>query len=146
MKRTLTDEQIAMFRHSEIQSLLRQRRYQQEAQDSNSDSPAVPLPPPQDHHTTQENGEVSSDPASKPVVAAPQPQKKTKAQKYNQAKKNRKQQQKKGGFKPNVKPDLRKRTWDKVDEGLGSLDYGEEGEGETAGKVMQRRKISYEDD
>lgn len=30
-KRTLTDEQIAMFRHSEIQALVRARRYRQEA-------------------------------------------------------------------------------------------------------------------
>lgn len=33
VKRTLTDEQIAMFRHTEIQAILRERRLKREAQD-----------------------------------------------------------------------------------------------------------------
>lgn len=41
-KRTLTDEQIAMFRHSEIQAILRQRRLQKEnGETSESRSTAV---------------------------------------------------------------------------------------------------------
>ena len=41
-KRTLTDEQIAMFRHSEIQAILRQRRLQKEnGQSSESKSTAA---------------------------------------------------------------------------------------------------------
>jgi hypothetical protein len=53
----------------------------------------------------------------------------------------------KGFFKKNVKPDLRKRTWDKVDTGLESLDY-EEGTGSNAAipRPSQRRRISYDDD
>ena len=52
-----------------------------------------------------------------------------------------------GFFKQNVKPDLRKRTWDKVDTGLGSLDYDEdEGAAKRAPtKPAQRRRISYDD-
>lgn len=34
MKRTLTDEQIAIFRHSEIQALLRERRLREEEEES----------------------------------------------------------------------------------------------------------------
>jgi hypothetical protein len=55
-------------------------------------------------------------------------------------------QKKRGSDKQNGKPDLRKRTWDKVDSGLGSLDYGEEeGNTETRPAAAQRRRISYED-
>jgi len=37
VKRTLTDEQIAMFRHSEIQTLLTERRLQREAEEDDED-------------------------------------------------------------------------------------------------------------
>jgi hypothetical protein len=37
-KRTLTDEQIAMFRHSEIQSILRKRRLRKERRDAGEES------------------------------------------------------------------------------------------------------------
>ncbi len=36
--RTLTDEQIAMFRHSEIQTLLRERRHAREAKECDDDN------------------------------------------------------------------------------------------------------------
>ena len=39
VKRTLTDEQIAMFRHSEIYALLRERRMMEENQDASSPEP-----------------------------------------------------------------------------------------------------------
>jgi len=51
----------------------------------------------------------------------------------------------KGEEKP--KPDLRKRTWDKVDVGLDSLDYDDTNG--SAGRVpstAQRPRISYDDD
>lgn len=53
----------------------------------------------------------------------------------------------KGFFKQNIKPDLRKRTWDKVEQGVGSLAYDEdEGRATTAsGPASQRRRISYDD-
>lgn len=41
VKRTLTDEQIAMFRHSEIQALLTERRHRREA-DEDSDNVQMP--------------------------------------------------------------------------------------------------------
>ncbi|KAK4899834.1 hypothetical protein LTR28_001492, partial [Elasticomyces elasticus] len=37
VKRTITDEQIAIFRHSEIQTLLKERRREQERRENNSD-------------------------------------------------------------------------------------------------------------
>lgn len=53
----------------------------------------------------------------------------------------------KGFFKQNIKPDLRKRTWDKVDTGMDTLMYDDEGSGSVApDPASQRRKISYDDD
>jgi hypothetical protein len=68
--------------------------------------------------------------------------------------KNKSQRQKqrdlvdKGFFRANVKPDLRKRTWDKVETGLEDLQY-DDMDGDTAAApshVSQRRKVSYDDD
>lgn len=39
MKRTLTDEQIALFRHTEIQSIIRERRRKREAEDDSEPEP-----------------------------------------------------------------------------------------------------------
>ena len=45
------------------------------------------------------------------------------------------------------KPDLRKRTWDVVETGLDSLDYGEtEDTNSEAPKAAQRRRLTYGDD
>lgn len=41
VKRTLTDEQIAMFRHSEIYAIVRQRQLQRENQDARPENEAV---------------------------------------------------------------------------------------------------------
>lgn len=64
------------------------------------------------------------------------------------SKKQRKAQiaKEKGFFKQNVKPDLRKRTWDKVDAGMDSLMYDDE-PSSTSGpnQAPQRRRISYDD-
>ena len=47
----------------------------------------------------------------------------------------------------NTKPDLRKRTWDVVETGLDSLDYGEtEDTNSEAPKAAQRRRLTYGDD
>lgn len=51
-----------------------------------------------------------------------------------------------GYFKQNVKPDLRKRTWDVVDQGLGSLDYEEGSSAAAPTHATQRRRITYDDD
>jgi hypothetical protein len=41
--------------------------------------------------------------------------------------------------------DLRKRTWDVVDKGLATLDYGEENNQPAEASAIQRRRISYDD-
>ncbi|KAK4201815.1 hypothetical protein QBC40DRAFT_170792 [Triangularia verruculosa] len=116
VKRTLTDEQIAIFRHSELEALRRGKQ------------------PPKPREVTAltkdlSEGEISS-PA--PVVTA----KKNKKRKRNNKNKN-------VGEPP---MDLRKRTWDVVDKGLASLDYGEEETQQTAqASTTQRRRISYDD-
>lgn len=51
-----------------------------------------------------------------------------------------------GGGEPK-KPDLRKRTWDVVDSGLGSLDYdGAERDSNSMQSAPQRRRVQYGDD
>lgn len=151
VKRTLTDEQIAIFRHSEIQALLRERRHageemeyktNYETADGNSAQGHVEIQYPltQDLEDGElEDGSLTTDtptpPASKPGQRMSKKEKKI--QKAKQM----------GYFKQHVKPDLRKRTWDKVDTGLGSLDYDEDEGGSKAAvsKPTQRRRISYDD-
>jgi len=133
VKRTLTDEQIAMFRHSEIETLLREKRRAEEVRAEKAlDSAHEVASESQDQHAT---AEVSESP-----ISLPEDQKLYKTNVPIQ-KKNKSQ------FKRNIKPDLRKRTWDKVDSGLETLDYEEDVPGlaskRTAGP--QRRKVSYDD-
>lgn len=109
-----------MFRHSEIQALLRKQRHAEEAKgfENNTMDPGA------------EDGKLDVD------EAVP-PQKKEKG---------KKQKAKKSWYKTHVKPDLRKRTWDKVDQGLESLEYGDETASQPAAKrSMQRKQISYDD-
>lgn len=132
VKRTLTDEQIAMFRHSEIETLLREKRRSDEAKSDMvwdmereavedlgpntkaSETPPTPLKEVQERHT-------------KPSMED--------------------QKKKKSHFKRNIKPDLRKRTWDKVDSGLETLDYEDDVAGPSAKRTTgpQRRTVSYDD-
>jgi len=49
-------------------------------------------------------------------------------------------------YKRNIKPDLRKRTWDKVETGLEGLDYDEGDSASQPAHTAQRRKITYDDD
>lgn len=126
-KRTLTDEQIAIFRHSEIQGLIRERNRAAENRTHSNDKDVDP--------TELEIPERADfiekiDPHKKPLNK--------KARKALKAKL-------KGYFRPTEKPDLRKRTWDKVEVGLESLDY-DEVDGQSNGKALptaQRRRISY---
>ncbi|KAH6845279.1 hypothetical protein B0I37DRAFT_416822 [Chaetomium sp. MPI-CAGE-AT-0009] len=94
VKRTLTDEQIAIFRHSEIEALRRARK------SSNSGKSTTMRPEEDAAHGLSEDGE--------PI-------------------------------------DLRKRTWDVVDKGLATLDYGEENNEPVDASAIQRRRISYDD-
>ncbi|KAL2755092.1 hypothetical protein ACRALDRAFT_2042891 [Sodiomyces alcalophilus JCM 7366] len=94
VKRTLTDEQIAMFRHSELQALRRDRERKQ-----------ARLSEPSNPETEEDQG------AATDYNAATAPRKV-------------KKKHKKGRNKPSEpKPDLRKRTWDIVETGLDTLEY-----------------------
>ncbi|KAI8159796.1 hypothetical protein K4K49_002482 [Colletotrichum sp. SAR 10_70] len=99
VKRTLTDEQIAMFRHSEIEAL---RKEKEKAAERRLAASQADL----------EAGEVGDNDSAK-EAATPQPPK-PKNKKKRKAGKNKNHE---------PKPDLRKRTWDVVEAGLDSLDY-----------------------
>lgn len=96
VKRTLTDEQIEIFRHSELEAL----RKEQEKKPSKN-----PLASPEE---TLSSAEAASAPSPQSVASSLR---------------NAKQKRRKKGGKREPKPDLRKRTWDVVDKGLDSLDY-----------------------
>ncbi|KAK3945367.1 hypothetical protein QBC46DRAFT_116728 [Diplogelasinospora grovesii] len=142
VKRTLTDEQIAMFRYSELQALL--RKNEQEQSTKLSATPVDEL----------SEGELSDNFPSAPRATGPAPTKKKKRRKKN---KNGSQKNKDShetdrhegeGAEGESQPmDLRKRTWDVVDKGLATLDYGEEEHEQqpAPGNPMQRRRISYDD-
>ena len=83
-----------------------------------------------------EDGEIETE---KPTAAELRRRKRRRAK---QAKRDRKR------FIPEPKEDLRKRTWDKVEAGMDSLDYdGLEAAQDDAAPnhAPQRRRISYED-
>jgi hypothetical protein len=97
VKRTLTDEQIEIFRHSELREL---RRQLERARSSKSAG---------NHDGVMEENKVSATPGRSTTPPGTR---------------NSKKKKKKGkGARQEPKPDLRKRTWDVVDAGLDSLDY-----------------------
>jgi Protein of unknown function (DUF3807) len=167
IKRTLTDEQIAIFRHSEIETLLRARRHAAEAKQEREDVDAKGGPleariedvivPKIDDEDLLEDGELGEDtdtpitdlPSSPSMAKNVAPKNKgKKTQKPFKPQKPQKVQtvKQKSFFKQNVKPDLRKRTWDKVDTGLESLDYDEDDSSAAPARPIQRRRIAYDDD
>ncbi len=120
VKRTLTDEQIAIFRHSEMEALKRGQRFQ------GGTELAV--------NTAEEgeDGEIVEDAAASAETAG--------------LKKKKKKKKKGSNRNGEEKPDLRKRTWDVVEAGLDSLDYDEMERAEVApADTTQRRRISYDD-
>ena len=101
---------------------------------------------PHEHASSSEDGEIESD------TPKPRPQAGKKKKKRNKKKTKPRsdslQHGDPGWFKKTVKPDLRKRTWDKVEAGMDSLDYEDsplDAAGSRAGPAAQRRKISYDD-
>lgn len=62
------------------------------------------------------------------------------------AKKTNKRKRAKSKNKNGVEQvDLRKRTWDVVDKGLATLDYGDEENAPVEASAIQRRRITYDD-
>ncbi|KAK5992845.1 hypothetical protein PT974_06267 [Cladobotryum mycophilum] len=97
VKRTLTDAQIEIFRHSELRELRRAQEKLAQAK-------------------TTVSSDASADDAKK---SSPQIQGPGVASDFRSKKKKKK----KNPPKKEPKPDLRKRTWDVVEAGLDSLDY-----------------------
>ncbi|KAM0440975.1 hypothetical protein ACHAPT_000279 [Fusarium lateritium] len=104
VKRTLTDEQIEIFRHSELEALRKKQAKQ-------SDTKTVA--------SSDEPMDLSDD---SPAPAQPEAASSTLPTSFQS---NKKRKKKKGPkrARPEPKPDLRKRTWDIVDKGLDSLNY-----------------------
>ncbi|KAL2158475.1 hypothetical protein VTH06DRAFT_4241 [Thermothelomyces fergusii] len=124
VKRTLTDEQIAIFRHSELEALRRARESSLSTKPNNTKAS-------QDATRDLSEGEISS--ATPPPTA-------------KKSKKRRRGKSKNKANNSGGEPiDLRKRTWDVVDKGLPTLDYGEDGPEPVETGAFQRRRISYED-
>lgn len=128
VKRTLTDEQVAMFRHSEIQALLRDRRHATEARSSNPPRSTSTSAPDSTSYDDYEEGEQIEEEAP-------------------QGKSRHRNRKKKNNRKREVKPDLRKRTWDMVDEGVTTLSYEDAESKASTGRKdgPQRKRVSYED-
>ncbi|KAG6037747.1 hypothetical protein E4U41_004819 [Claviceps citrina] len=98
VKRTLTDEQIAIFRHSELREL-KKRQEKAKASDLSADAQST---------------NAGEAPREEPCQSA-----------RAHGSRGVRKKKKKGGrsLVHEPKPDLRKRTWDVVDAGLDSLDY-----------------------
>lgn len=134
VKRTLTDEQIAMFRHSETQALQRARERASTRRNSSSPPPMhIPVGDPEDDRN--EDGELLDDVSNLGIVAT---------KKKNKKKKKRGSGNGKRHYSPD--PERRKRTWDVVETGLDGLDYGESGQSQAQiSPARQRRRITYDD-
>lgn len=135
VKRTLTDEQIAMFRHSETQALQRARERASTRRNSSSPPPMhIPVGDPEDDRN--EDGELLDDVSNSGIVAT--------KKKKNKKKKKRGSGNGKRHYSPD--PERRKRTWDVVETGLDGLDYGESGQSQAQiSPARQRRRITYDD-
>jgi hypothetical protein len=111
VKRTLTDEQIAMFRHSELEAL--RRTEEKLAQVKREDDITLAS-------DGSEDGEIEEDDEQRAAVTM----------------ETNKKPRKRGWH---TKPDLRKRTWDVVEKGLEGLVYDEEPNGENESRAQRRR-------
>ncbi|KAJ8121052.1 hypothetical protein ONZ43_g2401 [Nemania bipapillata] len=156
VKRTLTDEQIAIFRHSELEAMRRAERLNLEPENTNNTKPGSDRASIEAIHTPMGNGgslansdamddaaEGSEDgeiETEKPVLTKAE----LRRQKKLRSRQRRRENQK---FQPEKKPDLRKRTWDVVEAGMDSLHYDdlEMSHGHGSASATQRKQISYDD-
>lgn len=114
VKRTLTDEQVAIFRHSEIQALRRERERNQDKSASLLQHGASDM-----SATKVDQGEAMITENSEASVSEH-----TQRQSSSASQKKKKKNKKAGRSKQQEpKPDLRKRTWDVVETGLDTLEY-----------------------
>jgi hypothetical protein len=109
MKRTLTDEQIEMFRHSEIEAL--RRKEEKRGYGASQDDALIAGDAASGDATPITHEDVGNE-EGEDIVQRPSKKKRKKNRNGN------------GNGQPREpKPDLRKRTWDVVETGLDSLDY-----------------------
>lgn len=152
VKRTLTDEQIAMFRHSELRAL---QKAQEEAQERGQRrrNTSSPVPMDLEGDSGEEEGELQDDHAGTEGRMTPTT---TNATTTTGKKKKKNKKKKRGSGNGNgdgsnkrwePDPERRKRTWDVVETGLDALDYGEMDRSRApAERMAQRRRITYDDD
>jgi hypothetical protein len=147
VKRTLTDEQIAIFRHSEIQALLRKRRHAEEFNNVDTDADHNTFEGEDVVNTEVDDGDVAEEFSYAEPIGPVRPNSKKKSNKNNRKVRKAQEAREKGWFKQTVKPDLRKRTWDKVEQSVGTLAYDDEGGlgNQGSSSAPLRRKISYDD-
>ena len=156
VKRTLTDEQIAIFRHSELEALRRADRAASKREITPGLEPAIepsggelvrtPVET-DDFHTNSdavdddaegsEDGEIE---AEKPALTKAEIRRQKKLRSRQRKRENQK-------FQPEKKPDLRKRTWDVVEAGMDGLHYDDLGmsQNKSSASSAQRKQISYDD-
>lgn len=136
VKRTLTDEQIAMFRHSELQKLQRAREKAQDKPPRRRNSSSAPM--------DLEDGEAEEGVLRRDVNHSANVTKSKKSKKKKKRGSGNGNKRRKPDWEPD--PERRKRTWDVVETGLDGLDYGETEQAVSpAEHVAQRRRITYDD-
>ena len=121
VKRTLTDEQIEIFRHSELHALEREKEREEERRSLAQRTPSGGA-----HSVNREGSGEDVEGAENAEEGEVQCEEQDQARAPAVNKKKRKRKGKNGngnGKYREPKPDLRKRTWDVVETGLDSLDY-----------------------
>jgi hypothetical protein len=122
-KRTLTDEQIAIFRHSEIEALRRKQDRQASTSNAEAGSDSAKGQTGGTHykHKHPEAANSVTMTASTTTSTTTRPGEHAHKPSSSNAETDGGPRKKKTRREP--KPDLRKRTWDVVDKGLDSLNY-----------------------
>ncbi|KAI1334390.1 hypothetical protein F5Y15DRAFT_291660 [Xylariaceae sp. FL0016] len=160
VKRTLTDEQIAIFRHSELEGLRRadariskhkvesatlfQEAKEQDAVTSTHEE-ATNNVEESEHERKARDGVAEASEDGEIETERPQL---TKSQLNRKKRKRAKQKHRENKkFCPEKKPDLRKRTWDIVETGMDTLDYDDAEKSRGSGTISARKRdlISYDD-